>query len=221
MNRYEDFRDCLLQKISSAKRRVWLSTPYLTDGEVLASLHIARYRKLDVRVFLDKRKANAYMSRLRNLNAQNIPAFAQNQSLSQEGRTRLVADDQSFQANRDLNFMLNTGPHDFSLLGEEETEQTIQTLEELSANAQQRLVAQAGWTIPDRPPRPSRQRGFGAAWQDPGSGEPVRAVLDASGAYNYDASSQRQGPPPGTATRLPKELLHEKNKMLKSKKPTP
>ncbi len=117
INRYEDFRDCLLQKISSAKRRVWLSTPYLTDGEVLASLHIARYRKLDVRVFLDKRKANAYMSRLRNLNAQNIPAFAQNQALSQEARTRLVADDESFQSNRDLNFMHNAGPHNFSLLG--------------------------------------------------------------------------------------------------------
>src|SRR5690348_2584680 len=68
--RYETFSDLradVLDLISAATQRLWLTTDYLTDGEIVSALYIAQYRKLDVKVLLGRAKANVYMSRLNYL----------------------------------------------------------------------------------------------------------------------------------------------------------
>jgi hypothetical protein len=65
----------VLNLVGAAKTRIWLVTDYLTDGEVVSALFLARYRKLDVKVLLGKKKAYSYMSRLGYLRQQNIPVY--------------------------------------------------------------------------------------------------------------------------------------------------
>src|SRR5262249_22068141 len=40
----------VLNLIGQSKTRIWLTTDYLTDGEIVSALFVARYRKLDVKV---------------------------------------------------------------------------------------------------------------------------------------------------------------------------
>src|SRR4051812_1521271 len=61
---FSDLRNEVLDYISGATQRIWLVTPYLTDGEIVSALYVAQYRKLDVKVLLGRGKANSYMSRL-------------------------------------------------------------------------------------------------------------------------------------------------------------
>ncbi len=55
---YTQIKRCATDLIGRAQERVWVATSYFTDGDVLASLHIAKFRKVDVRVLLEARTAN-------------------------------------------------------------------------------------------------------------------------------------------------------------------
>src|SRR5688572_28404829 len=74
---FAELRAYMLDAISGASKRIWLTTDYLTDGEIVSALYVARYRKLDVQVLFGRAKANFYMSRLAYLKNQNIPVFLQ------------------------------------------------------------------------------------------------------------------------------------------------
>jgi hypothetical protein len=102
---FPDLRQTVTELMSTATRRLWVVTDYLTDGDIVSALYVARYRKIDVQVLLGKAKANAYMSRLSYLKAQNIPVFLKPDTLKPGAPTAILADDQLILVHGDLDFL--------------------------------------------------------------------------------------------------------------------
>lgn len=101
---FADLRADLLNAIGGATSRVWISTSYLTDGELVSSLYIAQYRKVDVAVLLGKSKANAYMSRLNYLKNQNIPVYLRPEHRAGPA-SQILCDGQLYEVDGELDFM--------------------------------------------------------------------------------------------------------------------
>lgn len=70
---FQSFRTELLAKIGSATKRVWIATDFLSDAEIVSSLFIAQYRKVNISVLLGKDRATNILSRLNYLKQVNIP----------------------------------------------------------------------------------------------------------------------------------------------------
>lgn len=70
---FQSLRSEVLTNIGKAKKRVWIASDYLTDAELVSSLFIAKYRKIDVSVLLGKDRAANILSRLSYLKQVNIP----------------------------------------------------------------------------------------------------------------------------------------------------
>lgn len=70
---FQSFRTELLSKIGSATKRIWIATDFLSDAEIVSSLFIAQYRKVNISVLLGKERATNILSRLNYLKQVNIP----------------------------------------------------------------------------------------------------------------------------------------------------
>lgn len=102
---FSTLRNDILDFISSANERVWLHTDYLTDGEIVTSLFVAKYRKIDVKVLLGRKKSNAYMSRLNYLKNQNIPVFLKPLNFKSNAVTAILIDNELIYIDGELDFM--------------------------------------------------------------------------------------------------------------------
>jgi len=101
---FAELRATLLNAIGGATKRVWISTSYLTDGELVSSLYVAQYRKVDVAVLLGRSQANAYMSRLNYLKNQNLPVFLRPEKRPGPA-SQVLCDDQLYELDGELDFM--------------------------------------------------------------------------------------------------------------------
>jgi len=101
---FAEVRAALLNAIGGATKRVWISTSFLTDGELVSSLYVAQYRKVDVAVLLGRSQANAYMSRLNYLKNQNIPVFLRPEKRPGPA-SQMLCDDQLYELDGELDFM--------------------------------------------------------------------------------------------------------------------
>ncbi len=110
---FSELKNSVVSKISAANARVWLSTDFLTDGDVVGALHLAKYRRVDVQVLLGRSKANAYMSRLGFLKNQEIPTWLKPRNFMPTMQSAILSDNQLFLIDGDLDFM--THRHNFVL----------------------------------------------------------------------------------------------------------
>ena len=110
---FSELKNSVVSKISAASERVWLSTDFLTDGDVVGALHLAQYRRVDVQVLLGRNKANAYMSRLGFLKNQEIPTWIKPKNFMPSVQSAILSDNQLFLVDGDLDFM--TDRHNFVL----------------------------------------------------------------------------------------------------------
>jgi len=107
---FKELRTDLLNMISGATTRIWLTSNFLSDGEIVSALYIAQYRKLDVQVLLGKAKAKKYMSRLRFLKSQSIPVSLMSKNFPQYGDSALLVDEKLLSIDGELNFMARNRP---------------------------------------------------------------------------------------------------------------
>ena len=110
---FSELKNSVVSKISAASERVWLSTDFLTDGDVVGALHLAKYRRVDVQVLLGRSKANAYMSRLGFLKNQEISTWIKPKNFMPSVQSAILSDNQLFLVDGDLDFMTNR--HNFVL----------------------------------------------------------------------------------------------------------
>lgn len=103
---FSALRHEVLDFMSAAKERIWLSTGYLTDGEIVSALFIAKFRKIDVQILLGRQNANAYMSRLNYLKRQKIAVFLQPSDFSTKTSTAILRDNDLVFIDGDLNFLV-------------------------------------------------------------------------------------------------------------------
>jgi hypothetical protein len=102
---FQDFasmRSELLTRIGGASKRILLVTDYLTDAEIVSSLHIAQYRKLQVSVLLGRERATNILSRLNYLKQVNIPVAIRPKNFQSTDSTMLLIDNSLISINVNL-----------------------------------------------------------------------------------------------------------------------
>jgi hypothetical protein len=102
---FQDFagmRSELLTRIGGASKRILLVTDYLTDAEIVSSLHIAQYRKLQVSVLLGRERATNILSRLNYLKQVNIPVAIRPKNFQSTYSTMLLIDNSLISINANL-----------------------------------------------------------------------------------------------------------------------
>lgn len=199
---FDDLRHNVLNLLSSGKKRIWLLTDYLTDGDIVSALFLAKYRKLDVKVFLGQSHLNSYMSRLNYLKAQNVPVFERPEH-GYIAPTILLIDQRLFTVNRDLNALARGGTAQITQASPAEVTTFVAWFKDVVDNpirVEAKPLPAVGRARPQRGPR---------SWQ-----EPSPAISDyqgeANGSYNYDRSGLSRKAPDGLATKLPRTLRWQK-----------
>jgi hypothetical protein len=200
--RFEDFpalRNDLLEMIGSATTRVWLVSDFLTDGEVVAALYIAQYRKINVQVLLGQEKANRYMSRLTFLHSQGIPVLLAPAGFPNFGATALLIDEKLLAIDSDLDFMTKGRPYSVTY---ESLPRTRQFMASFADAVNQKIP------VPTKPTRVAirsqsqRERGvqFRSGTNRATGG---RRTEDGEGTYYYGGSSPKR--PDEVPGSLPKK----------------
>lgn len=101
-----EVRHALLEQFGLAERRIWVFTPYFTDGDLASALFVAGYRKMDVQVHLGRQKAHLPMSRLRFLGQSNIPTYLSQKPPHKPLQSLILIDSKLFVLDAPLDFLL-------------------------------------------------------------------------------------------------------------------
>ena len=222
LSTFRAMRSEILNLIGTARNRIWLATDYLTDGEIVAALYIAQYRKLDVRVLLGPERANSYMSRLSFLKKQSIPVYLKTSSLRFASPTGLLVDQRLYVADSDLNFMTPQRQFQLRVVRRGESNGFEQGFQLALRDAMPAVVR------PMQPEprqavrwRPSSQKTAAREREGTRNGtrsQPQAAPRDpylgeADGSYNYNtAGYSSRNAPSGMPTQLPKQPLYARPK---------
>jgi hypothetical protein len=221
---YDSFsalRGDILDFISGATTKVWLHSDYLTDGEIVTSLFMAKYRKLDVKVLLGKRKSNAYMSRLNYLKNQNIPVFLKPDNFKSSAISAVLSDNELVYIDGELDFMSRYKKFNVYRASEQE----MQAFTAAFANAANMEIP----AIPKEMPLVGRRGGSGPGAYNPGQGSQRGVVTlpssgsvssdSGDGAYQYGRGKAPR--PDGVPTKLPKETKWRRAPVQEAQKESP
>lgn len=217
---FSELKNSIVSKISAANERVWLSTEFLTDGDVVGALHLAKYRNVDVQVLLGRQKANAYMSRLGFLKNQEIPTWIKPQKFMTAGQTAILSDHQLILIDGELDFM--THRHNFVL----RTATSAQALE--FGAAFQAAVAEGldakPVPIPAVGRKPGRNLGRNPGRnQDKATGKAYvpPAVAGSGGEQPFKYGRNGHSRPEGIPNKLPKTLKWKDADKIRKNQPSP
>ncbi len=83
--------------IGNSQKTIYLRTKLLTDGDLVMSLYVAKYRGIDTKVILGSQSANVYLSRYRDLLRQGIAIQLKNPNWPYP--TSLIVDSKLFEWN--------------------------------------------------------------------------------------------------------------------------
>ena len=211
---FDELRHNVLELIGSSKRRVWLITDYLTDGDVVSALFLAKYRKVDVKVFLGRTKQNQYLSRLSYLKSQNIPVFTRPEH-GFIAPTLVFVDHKLYTINRDLNSLARIGQAQISQASPADVKNFVSWFRDALEYPEAAIVR------PEMQIGRSRKRPAESSPGEPADAEtPLsRYEGEADGSYNYDRSSLSRRAPEGVPTQLPRVPVWQKNRDIRQKNP--
>lgn len=199
---YKQMKNSLLDIIGSAKNRVWLYTDYLTDGEIVTSLYIAKYRKIDVAVVLGPEKVYGYMSRINYLKSHKIPVFLY-RGPNDSKTSRVLVDTKLYRIDSDLNFLTKINKIHIYREGQKQLNQFVEMVtksksSKISIQKQYRAPVRKSNTV-HRANRLSKPRYRYTT--PPGA--------DATSTFTY--SGKYQPPPEGIPLKLPKVPVFRKS----------
>lgn len=205
---FAELRQSILTAIGSARERIWISTQYLTDGDVVSALFVARYRKIDVSVLIGAAKANDTFSRMSFLRDHNIPVFLRPRDFYPQIPSAILTDRKLVFIDADLDYRAKY--RKFSLTDVQGA--GLESFVQAFAAATQRGV------VPVPAPVPLVGRGFGKGRvYDPKGASMSGGVRGGSasgaaegragpdGAYHYGAGERRA--PEGVSVKLPRETV--------------
>jgi hypothetical protein len=210
---FDELRHNVLELIGSSKKRVWLITDYLTDGDVVSALFLAKYRKVDVKVLLGRSKQNQYLSRLSYLKAQNIPVFTRPEH-GFVAPTLVFVDQKLYTINRDLNSLARIGQAQIAQASPADVKNFVSWFRD-ALEYPEPAVVRPEMQVGRSRNRPAESR----QWTSPSETPTPRYNGEADGSYNYDRSSLSRRAPEGVPTQLPRVPVWQKNRDIKQKNP--
>ena len=197
-NNFKELREEVLQIISKSQKRIWLSTDYLTDGDIVTALYFAKVRKLHVFVLLGSQKASSHMSRLNYLKQNNIPTYIKPSTLQPKAATLIYSDSRLYRISRDLNSYNKTGSAKISLA----SVQDLKTYKRDFIRAIKNPITARVKPIPlvGR----ARKHSYKAKPKRSNSYQRHNSAISPTGTYNYDKTPRSYRAPKGVNTSLPK-----------------
>jgi len=242
LQEFSDFpslRSDVLAKIGTASKRIWLATDFLTDAEIVSSLFIAQYRKVNISVLLGKDKATNVLSRLNYLNQVNIPVALRPKDFFNKYPTIFLIDNQVYGLSITLDYMTRTSRSSLEILdpaARQEFESRFTEAAKLQNAPKMAPMPQVGRSRPNSKyykiseskntdtqsayskNSPAEARGTRASSTPAESTQPAKADPNRTSAASdresgqntsYRYRSGRQKAPEGIPTRLPKTTLRQ------------
>ncbi len=190
-NHFKELQAKVLSAIGSAKRSIRLITDFLTDGEISSALYLAKYRKLDVKVYLGSQKVNQYLSRVNFLKQQGISVNLRPR-LAVNDPTMLLVDHRLYRISRDLNVLQPQLPGHITLASPRLTQLIRKSLSNTTNNAK---IITRPYPKVGRKQYPRSEK----AWHKPYTG-------NSDGSYNYNRAPTHHRPEdvPTTLPKIPK-----------------
>lgn len=191
---FDDLRHNILELIGTGRKRVWLLTDYLSDGEIASTLFLAKYRNLDVKVYLGRDQLNASGTRLPYLRGQSVPTYLRPRT-GYTTPTLLFVDSRLYGITRDMNTLQRLGTAEIVQASPAEVKAFVSWLKDVMEN-----------------PEIAYPRAFksGRSPKEPFQG-------DSEGSYNYDRRSNRQKAPEGVTRELPRIPKWKQTEELRKK----
>jgi hypothetical protein len=191
LDSFASLRAEILTRIGNANSRVWLATNFLTDGEIVTGLYVAKFRHVDVNVLLGSAKAHHFTSRLRYLQDQNIPVSLRPRSFFPAEETVALFDRTLLFVESDLDYtnkLRRITIRETNDLGDFETKFLN------AATGEDRQIPRARPTI-----NAGRASGTGYIYSPP---------ANTGGAYRYQNVRERR--PAGVPDKLPRIPIWQK-----------
>ena len=199
MNGYNLLRADVLNVIGGAKKRVWLSTNFLTDGEIVTALFLAKYRKIDTKVMVDASKVNHFMSRVADLKRNDIPVSVLPARFACAKNTCILVDDKAYQIDAELNHNQTRAAYTMTGLSSKESIAFADNYEKALGNST---------TVSVKPlPMVGTAGGKGRTTV---IGRSAGTKRNSDGSYNYDGKPSGSRIPPGIARKLPRDTIYQK-----------
>ena len=108
---FSDFKELkiyLIELISQAKERIYISTDLFGDPDLASSLFVAKFKKIEVIVLLDARQSSNYRSKVSFFLDNGIPVYSRVKNFHTKYRSLLIIDQRMYtykysliQENRD------------------------------------------------------------------------------------------------------------------------
>lgn len=178
---FDDLRHNILELIATGKKRVWLLTDSLADGEIASALFTAKAKNQDVKVYLNRDQINVAGSRLPYLRSQSIPAYLRPRT-GYTAPTFLFVDQRLFAFTRDLNGLKKASGAEIIQASPADVKAFVTWVKSVMVN-----------------PEIAYPRAFrgGRVPKEPFQG-------DSEGSYNYDRKSSGRKAPEGVTRELPR-----------------
>lgn len=205
--------------IGNAQKSIYLRTKFLTDGDLVMSVYVAKYRGVDTKVILGNQMASAYLSRYRDLLRQGVPIQLKNSNWAYP--TSLIVDGKLYELNVPLDDRVKGKTFELIEGNEVVSEAVLKDF----------LVATSFRTAPpEKLPPPllqkpsSTKRGSLSQTAPHGSAVnpdfPVSELSDASpdspAGYRYKVEKTKA--PEGVDVKLPRNTKWQLNRDLKNSK---
>jgi hypothetical protein len=212
----------LLSMIGAASRRVFVCTDFLTDADIVSSLYIAQYRKVNIKVLLGRDKASHMLSRLSYLQQVSIQTSLRPKDFYPASSTLLLIDDRLVTISINLDYL--TRSKGLTI--------TTQPIEDVAAFDTAFQLAMSGQAAPTQKPlpkvgrprldskalRPLEANGTPISTGEKSVKAPERPVTGDSpdktpknpapqAAYRYKAVKDK--PQNGIPTKLPKTTISQ------------
>jgi hypothetical protein len=232
---FSGLRTELLSKMGGASKRIWIVTDFLSDAEIVSSLFIAQYRKLDISALLGKDRATHILSRLNYLKQVNIPVSLRPKDFYTKYRSIILIDNQIFGLNAPLDHMSKSGRYSLELLTAEQApdfESRFSEAAKLNNAPQMAPLPQVGRPRPNSryykgsessasasqtSPKGASSRTSGTSNVHGSTGSPRHSQAastpsnddGAKGSSGYRYRSQGNKAPEGIPTKLPRTTLRQ------------
>jgi hypothetical protein len=192
---YQDFRHQVLSLMGSARHRIWLTSRFLSDSDIILGLYMARYRKVDIRIGVGESQANHPLSRYHELAEEGL--FVQKLPLDGQGSSpsSLIIDNQAYR--------FNTVLHPF-------VQQRRFSIQPVALPANLSIAMDNRDKIEVKKPPGEFERGVMQLSEPKTSARPL-ASASILRSEVYDYTNRRSKKPKNVETRLPKNVKWRKD----------
>lgn len=205
--------------IGNSQKTIYLRTKLLTDGDLVMSLYVAKYRGVDTKVILGSQSANVYLSRYRDLLRQGVAIQLKNASWAYP--TSLLVDGKLLEWNVPLDDRVKSKSFEM-IEGNDAVAEAV--LKDFSVATSFKTAA------PEKLPPPKLQKSS-ARWKPPLEQASLDKNLGDSEVPISDVSSdsrdspvgfrykvERSKAPEGVDVKLPRSTKWQLNRDLKNSK---